>query len=146
MGGIINVYYLSEDGNYKFALYGECYTGLGDIIAEYIDPEGNVSYVTTVGVSMVILKKELMSGSFALDKELVVGTPCYGLPISRITPFHPVVYDNVYVTTENDGIETLRYRLYCDYFPLVMPIACIVSAVSLAAGCAVYCIMRKRIY
>lgn len=145
-GGRINIYYLNEDGNYKFALDGECYTGLGDIIEEYFDLEGNAHYFTTVGVSMVILKKELMSGSFALDKELVVGTPCYGLPISRITPFHPVVYNNGYVPTEEDGIETLRYKLYCDYFPLVMPIACIVSAVSLVAGCTVYFIMRKRIY
>lgn len=147
-GTYITIYYLAEDGTYKFVMKPNCVWGPGEIIDEYFDFEGNPAGSTaTIGVDLVFINEEIMPDTFALDKELIVGTPSYDSPpFFRVKPFHPVIYSKYTRVGEVDGIEILRYFVDVDYFTLVMPIACIVSAVSIATGCAVYYLKRKRIY
>lgn len=146
-GTHIKIYYLAEDGNYKYVMEPECVWAPGEIINEHFDFEGNpMGSTATIGVDFVFLN-DIKPNSFDLDKELVVGTPCYDSPpFFHVRPFRSAVYYNHFVAGDKDGTETLKYSLRCDYFPLVFPIACIVSAVSIATGLTVYYIMRKRIY
>lgn len=147
-GTYLTIYYLAEDGNYEFVAKPKCVWGPGEIFEEHFDFEGNsTGQYATIGVDLVFLNEEILPDTFALDKELIVGTPSYDSPpFFRVKPFQPVVWEQHTAVGEVDGVEVLMYYIRCDYFPLVMPIACIVSAVSIAVGCTVYYLKRKRIY
>lgn len=141
-GSCLNIYVRTEDGRYEEVLNALCVTDIGEIFEEHYDFEGNlVGQLATIGVSYAIINEEFISNPYKLRDELI--TVKYGY---FKTPFRAQMQDEKYIIREENGNETLKYYVDCDYFPLVMPIACIVSAVSLATGLTVYYIMRRRIY
>lgn len=142
-GACLNIYVRTEDGNYKKVLNAMCVSDIGEIFEEHYDFEGNlIGQCATIGVAYAIINEEFISNPYKLRDELIAVNK-YGY---FKTPFRAQVIDEKYIIREESGNEVLKYYVECSYSPLVMPIACIVSAVSIAAGLTVYYIMRRRIY